>query len=64
MANYKKMYMEMFIAAEAAIDLLTKSSHADATVNSCTAAIRLIESQRKCEDMYIESKETNLRLIG
>ena len=50
MADYKKMYILMFRAAEYAVRLLERGDVANALL-----ALKL--AQLKCEDIYIESAD-------
>lgn len=51
MPDYKKMYSIMFNAATDAIDVLQRYHLSDDLLE---AMIKLMEAQRKCEEIYIE----------
>ncbi len=64
MVDYKKMYLEIFTASEKAIKLLTTGKKEDISLTASKASIILIEGQLKCEEIYISSKDSELKLIG
>ena len=51
MPDYKKMYSIMFNAATDAIDVLQRYYLSDDLLE---AMVKLMEAQRKCEEIYIE----------
>ncbi len=64
MIDYKKMYLEIFTAAEKAIKLLGSSDSQNIGLNASKASIILIESQLECEEIYLNGEDSQIRLIG